>query len=510
MPKPTGKLVRLRASRLDKEDCDVFCIPLGFRDALLDLAERLEWEATWTDDNGDRVGLSETQKSLIEQGLEALSMPCEIIINNNVTVEPSQLDVNVNTNGGGGGGCLPFELPEPVRPDGTTIETVCLPVDPENPSGDYPAENADPDTLTPPTGYPDWQSFIDSKCRAANYMVDVLLQSNEAIDNAENRVSIVLQIVQIFIEFAPPSVQKSLPWIKFLKIVEKFLDFTDDLEEVWDWVQTLSDVIEEKRDELVCIIYSAPDIVVAAVAVGTTILDELALVTAFDQLSGSTKSAFIAFYQTLVEEIVPRAFDYEWVLSIPESYQPPYNCAACGGGSPGGGWLLIPLEYDSLWAVGGSGGASGHDLTYLGSYLRATASADSPSDVAHFQAVFSAAPGAGLYMYGFHVDIANPVNVVGVGSHDHETPPAYEAIDVCTDLKSPPVPLWGLTEVSFATQFQSDTGITINVGAACNAPGLTLLDGSEMYQYGFGIESLISGQFSADFKLFMICREDII
>lgn len=496
-----GKPLRVRASRLQKEDCGVFCLSLAFRDVLLDISERLEWTATWVDDDGDRIALTDEQYQIIEQGLEGLTMPCEIIVNNNVTVEPPAVNVNVN---GGGGNCLPFPLPEQVRPDGTTIETVCLPVDPDNPSGDYAPVEPDYDNLEPPPGWIDWQQFIDAKCRAANYMIDALIGVVDSIDEAENRVSVAMEIVQLIIQFIPVPAQKTQAWNKILKWVETLLDFVDDVEGVWDWAQSIIGKVEEKRNELVCLIYSAPDSVVAAAGVAAATVDDLILLMTAAGVQGGTQSQIIEFWNTIINDIVPRAYDYEWVLSIPDSYQAPYNCASCGGGELGGGWILLPVQFDNDAVFGGSGGVTGFNVTSLGSYLRLSATADSPNDIAIISPAFKCPEASGLHVYGWHVDNQNLINVQQFGVDELW---GGTGVQLCDHIAFYTVPTWCIR--SGSAQFELDTGIDTNVPDGA-APGVFQAVGTETYWFGMRFQAAIAGSFSQDVKLFLICRAALL
>jgi hypothetical protein len=476
----------------------------GFVNVLLDLAERLEWEATWLDDDMiTRSALSDAQWQKIESGLEALSMACEVVINNNVTLPEIQVQVtggdSMTTN------CFPFPMPEPVKPDGTPIETVCLPVDPENPSGEYPVEVVDEANLIPPTGWPDWNTFVDNKCRAANYMVDALIGAVNAIDEAENRTSILLHIVQLFLQFAPESLQRTSAWNKVLKWADALIAFVGDVEEIWDWAQTAVAKVEELRNEIVCIIYSSPDVVTAAAAVAVATADELTASMVAAGVDGNNQALVIEFWETLVNDIVPRAYDYDWVLSIPDGYQAPYNCSACGGGGLGGDWVLVPVTYESVVVFGGDGGVTDHAITNLGAYIRLSALCDSPGDNARFVARFSCPEAAGMNVYGWHLDTDNLVNISSAGVHTYNSGGDTHLTE-CSNQNTPPVPQWCVRE-DVAT-FELETGISTNVGAACPPP-VFLADGTEFYDLNMQQICTISGAASTDRKLFLICRTNV-
>lgn len=507
MARPQGKLVRLLASRLEGDDCNLYCLQDGFVNVLLDLAERLEWDATWLDDDLEtRSILSDAQKQKIEQGLEALTMACTVEIINNVEIVPPEVTVNVNGGGGTTTTCLPFPLPDPVRPDGTVIDTVCLPVDPENPSGEYPVQVVDEENLIPPDGWPDWNSFIDEKCRAANYMVDALIGAVNSIDEAENRASVALEVVQLFIQFAPESIQKTTPWIKFIKLVDKYATFVSALEGLWDFAQEVVNIIEDLRNDIVCILYSAPDVLFAASSIVAAVAAPLTLSMTAQSIDPTLITAVNDFWETLVNEIVPRAYDYEFVLSIPDGYQPPYNCSACGGGGIGGDWLIVPVTFNQIEAFGGDGGVTDHDVTNLGAYLRLSADCDSPGDLARYQMLFDCPEAAGYNVYGFHLDIDNLVNV-GRAGHDNSSAPLGILLNECSNLFDPPVPLWSVR--SDVATFELETGISTNVGSAC-PPDVFAADGSEQYTFRVQAESVISGRFGVDIKLFLICRDNVV
>ena len=252
---PKGKLLRLRVSRLATEGDGLFCLPLGFRDTLLDIVERMEWGKTWIDDDGKTAVLSDEQTQQIELGIMRLTDMCEIIVNNNFTVPAPTVIVNVT--GGGSATCNNF--PTPIDPDGNPYPII--PVNPADPlEEDIPTW--DEETNDPPPGYPDIDAWINDRCRAANWFVDSYIELVQQLDLIERQVSIgaaILEVAAVILALLPgpvgdwAGVVVIVRWVT--RMVRLLADVVDDLEDLGDWLQIGADVVQDHREELVCAVY---------------------------------------------------------------------------------------------------------------------------------------------------------------------------------------------------------------------------------------------------------------
>lgn len=349
MARTIGKLFRLRADRLDKEDECLFCLPLGFRDALLDATQRMEWAATWVDENGDRQELTEQQKSIIELGIERLTMGCEIVVNNvfevpapNVTIEPTVVNVTVS---GGGGGCV-VNLPTLVDDFGEEIETVCLPVDPDNPTGITKTPKLDEGNQTPPDGWTDWQEFIDERCLLANYIADSSVQAIYDLDEAENKLSggeTILNIASIVLLLLPVAIGKGKGLVTIAKWVSGLAGAlglaANTLEPINDWLQNFREFFTEKRNDYVCFLssyYLNPegqlDALYAWLDGLFSEMDDLGL-------SQAVLDAAQGFVSGVLADIAPMVYSKAVKLYIPDDYSPQVDCDQCGVPE---GYMLIP------------------------------------------------------------------------------------------------------------------------------------------------------------------------
>lgn len=86
-----GKPVRIQRDLVfdtNMDDMFVFCLPEAGRRGLLSVAERLLWAATWTNEQGQRVPINDAQTSVIEQTIAEL---CEGINMNDLVEAIEQL-----------------------------------------------------------------------------------------------------------------------------------------------------------------------------------------------------------------------------------------------------------------------------------------------------------------------------------------------------------------------------------------------------------------------------------
>lgn len=349
-----GKPVRLLAARLNEPDCNIFCLPLGFRNVLLDLAERLEWAATWIDENGDRQPLTDTQRQIIEEGLEGLTMPCEIVINNSFTIDPP-ITVNVS-GGGGGGGCCNTEFVVPIGPGGDSYPLI--PVNPNDPL-ETTVPVWDPVTQTPPDGYDDWYAFDSDRCRAANWFVDSYIEFVQNLDILERRLSAgaaIMEVATLLVKALPGPVGEyagTLVIIKWTTDILRWLsEVVDELEDLNDWLQLGTDAIENNKAELVCAAYSMSSVAYLKEFFATFFAGyvEPDLVTAGVPTDGVTflRNTFDGLFSLMAEKVAS-AFANQ---HIPEDYVPSYTCENCGQAA---GFSYVPMTIASIHQIVGHG-----------------------------------------------------------------------------------------------------------------------------------------------------------
>lgn len=214
----------------------------------------------------------------------------------------------------------------------------CTPLDPQDPFGDN-VPTWDYVNETPPPGYDDWQSFLDDRCRAANWFVDSYIQMVESLDLAERKLSIggsLLEVAALVIAALPgpvgdwAGVAVVLKWV--VALVDALANVVDDLEDLGDWLQTTTDAIEANKQELICAAYSM------------TTVDYLKdfFVTFFagyvspELASAGYNSTVTDFMRDavtpLAEYLANKVADGFANQNIPDDYVPSYDCANCAAG----------------------------------------------------------------------------------------------------------------------------------------------------------------------------------
>jgi len=347
-----GKPVRLLASRLEDGECNIYCLNEGFVNVLLDLSQRLEWGATWLENDLEtRATLSDAQQQLIEEGIEALTMACEIVINNTVNVPP----IEVNVTGGGGGDC-PVGFPTPVDTSGEPVATTCVPLNPEDPLGET-EPTWDEGTETPPDGWEDWQEFIDARCLQANYFVDSYVATVGQLDEIENQGSLVKNIMEIalvIIALMPGPAGDSAGILVVMKWVSRMLllltTFLEDLEDVNDYLQLLRDEIVDNKEALICQIYWATDVDYIREFL-RSFLTPLLLGAATPAISNpDAAEALVDYVIDVGADLAPLSSDKGSYFQIPLDYVPGVDCSQCVPLAPDG-YVYIPASWDSVGAA---------------------------------------------------------------------------------------------------------------------------------------------------------------
>lgn len=246
-------------------------------------------------------------------------------------IENMEITVNCNC-----GSCSPTQpLPTLVNPTGQTIEVQCLYVDPNDPN-DTSVPTWDDATQTPPTGYPDWQTFVDNRCLLANYMVDAFLETAEKLDDAENRASVLVDIVSIALLFIPIPVGKTKGALTVLKWVTKLAAFLQLVEQPLDYLQWIQDIVDENKQDMVCTIYNAQDAATMVTAFQTILQDGLDLIPGYTNLAQDAQDAFSDWLLTLAADITPLAQNYAVSTFVPADYSPTFDCAICDNPAPSG------------------------------------------------------------------------------------------------------------------------------------------------------------------------------
>jgi hypothetical protein len=479
-------------------------LSLAFRDVLLDIAERLEWSSTWVDSTDEKIALTEQQKNVVEEGIGALSMPCEIVINNNVTVEPGNFTVNANC-GGGGGGFLPI----PVGPDGEPVTPITYPLNPDDPLGDR-VPVFDPETETPPDGWSDWATFTDARCRMANYFLDSLIAVVEQLDEVENQGSLgksLLEIAVLIVALLPGPIGNTkgiivvINWL--VRIIAWITIALTELEDLNDALQLIVDEIEDHRQELVCAIYVATSVeavtaIIAGVVVGFIGPQLLVL-----GLSEDTKNAAIDWLLTVAGSLATFAVDAAVNADIPVGYVPPGDCNSCGDLQLGNGWSMVPLVYDGTFDFFETSGITAHQVQNLGYGVRVSANALAINNVAQIITSWNAPAGAGLWVYGWRLDTGNGQNVNGLGIRSTGEPPTGIDLNQGNTIFSPPENLNCVRDV-WVAQFEADTGLVANYDAA--APQERFLEAGGTYNMTFQDRAAGPGAISSDRRLWLICN----
>lgn len=147
-----------------------------------------------------------------------------------------------------------IQLPNPA-------DYPCIPLNPDDPF-DETVQTWDYGDEIPPAGYDDWQSFIDDRCRAANWFVDSYISMVGNLDLVERQLSIggaVMDVAALVLAALPgpigdwAGVAVMVKWV--VLIADGLADVVEDLEDLGDWMQTSVDAIEANKEELICAAY---------------------------------------------------------------------------------------------------------------------------------------------------------------------------------------------------------------------------------------------------------------
>jgi hypothetical protein len=267
---------------------------------------------------------------------EPLPLACDIADEIDETGNMT-ITVNVNLESNCNCGDTTINLPELTLPDGTTIETVCLPVDPNNPTNE-PVENPfDDATETAPPGWPDYPTFTDARCDLAAYVVDSFVDFVEDSDRIEREISagaVIFDIASILLLLVPVPIGKLKGLVTFAKYVSAFagilLQVASNLEAVNDWLQMAADKIRENRTELICAIYNAnnePEIRQFVDVVMTQIFDDVPI---FVNLPDGIQNQLENWLKPIAADFAVSVSSYLLAQEIPTAYVGNFDCATCG------------------------------------------------------------------------------------------------------------------------------------------------------------------------------------
>ena len=323
--------------------------------------------------------------------------------------EINNMEITVNCNCGT---CAPIQpLPELVDPTGQTIDVTCVYVDPENPN-DEGVPSWDDQTQTPPAGYPDWQTFVDNRCLMANYMVDAFLETAEKLDDAENRSSVILDIVSLALLFIPIPVGKTKGALTVLKWVSKLAAFLQLVEEPLDYLQWFQDIVADDKQTMVCFIYQAQDPQTMVDNFTTFMQDSLDLIPGYTSLAQDAQNAFSDYMVSLAEDILPLAQNFAASTFVPDDYVAEIDCTQCDNPAPEG-FEYVKMDVEAVLSHSVGGGASGFSGTVQGdgSLLMSFTGTGSGSLVdCTFSAVKPPVRTDAKYL-GFVLDFTSPTNV---------------------------------------------------------------------------------------------------
>lgn len=240
--------------------------------------------------------------------------------------ELENMQINVNCNCGCCGN--PINLPEPIADNGSPIETVTVPIDPNDPLGeDVPTW--DDETETPPDGFPTWQDYTDNRCLLANWVIDGFLGTVEALDEAENRASVIVDIASLALLLVPLPIGKTKGFMTVVKWVVKLVAFLELVEEPLDYLQWIADAVAERKQDIICDFYNLQSTQEKSNAMVDALLEEIAGNSEYGQMALEAKAKFDDWLTAVVNDIATAGDSWAVKNLIPEDYVPTVDCAQC-------------------------------------------------------------------------------------------------------------------------------------------------------------------------------------
>lgn len=208
----------------------------------------------------------------------------------------------------GGGCCTPGTVDDPV--------IITIPPDETGNPPDYDTDPYDPDGGgDPPDGYPDWDTWKDAKCLAANYMADQIIGlANSLGALGAITAAAVGAVVSVIFLILPASWVAVIGALDLLMTALLLLQLL--VSDGVSYYSVLSGLMSADRETLVCILYdwiSAADIGAALSPWLADLVDQLSLsqtskdklTRAFDYLLGSR---ITNWYVAQLENAVPDGY----------------------------------------------------------------------------------------------------------------------------------------------------------------------------------------------------------
>jgi len=335
-----AKPFRLRASRLDSEGECLVLLPTGFRNVLVDASHRFKWGATWLDDDyQSRATLTDTQKDIIELGIERL-VDCVDIINNitvnstcgSCTGSGANGDTNINVDCGGGGGTITIPNDSPIGGDGTDV------FPPEMPGG-----NLDPESQIPPelsdNGISNWTAYDQYMCDFAHYVPEAIARTLDGLETLSDKLTTVAGVLSVIATLFPQAWAAKAGAAALLDLVDAIIQLFVG-ETALDSLSQLADEVRNGtfHDEIVCIVftnrYHLP------VAHSSLLLAFSAKITSYTW-SGELKTKIMHYVE---KSVVARWLYSEVISNLFDAFGTGHNCDSCGGGSG----TSILIDWDTL------------------------------------------------------------------------------------------------------------------------------------------------------------------
>lgn len=271
-----NKALRLPVSELRKEGASnraLFCLPVGGRDVLLSMADRLLWDI-YQENDGTRVVLSDSERAIVESTIEGLLMSCDFDFEDikdglqaiadalenlpqaSFTCSP---DITVNCGTGDnfivipGPGQPPIINPGPLPDD---------PLDPDNPfpiPDDWPTEPLDPETDPPPFGE-SWAEYDQDACAAANAIWNAEYQCCRILQEQLTETTVTLALLVIAINAVAVGGIALLFSREFIITLARSawrLVSAAGLELVEDFFGEIADLLLENKQQMICFLYRA-------------------------------------------------------------------------------------------------------------------------------------------------------------------------------------------------------------------------------------------------------------
>lgn len=242
MSKRQGKPVRIRASRLNSGGDCLVLLPVGFRDALLDLSGRMKWSRVWTDDEWNSISLTESQASIVELGIQRLVDCVDINVINNVSC--------------GGCGCsgdgtdVTVIIEDDEETGGFTEDSL-----PDDVQGELDPEGDVPQTLQD-SGIGSWTDYDVYMCDVAWFVAEVIPRFLRIVELMSDKLSTILVVASALATVFPGA------WMLkagVVALVDLLAAITDVLifELAFDNLVEMAEYIEEpqRQQEIACAIY---------------------------------------------------------------------------------------------------------------------------------------------------------------------------------------------------------------------------------------------------------------